>query len=278
MRRFTRKRVVAALSLIAVLAVAGGAYAYFTSTGNGTGSGTVGAATNWGVATTTSGGPLYPGVSATDQTAQLTITNNGSGKQELNAFTISVAGSGGYDLDVVNDQLPDREPVLGGRLRTRWPDKLGVLHGQRDRGRSRPGCHVHHDGQHAHARHGRAAGQLPKRYGPAVHQRELSQGRGRRTGGSRKAAARFALLSERLRELGHDSTSLFQHGKESHARRGPAWRAWHHGGVRPRHRRAEAADHVSPGVMDSVAQSQFPLHRFAAERHLHLLARRSSLA
>ena len=95
MRRFTRKRVVAALSLIAVLAVAGSAYAYFTSTGNGTGSGTVGAATNWGVATTTSGGPLYPGVSATDQTAHLTITNNGSGKQELNAFTISVAGSGG---------------------------------------------------------------------------------------------------------------------------------------------------------------------------------------
>lgn len=95
MRRFTRKRLVGVVSLIAVLAVAGAAYAYFTSTGNGAGSGTVGAATNWGVTSTTSGGPLYPGISAADQTVHVTIKNNGSGAQELNTFTISVAGSGG---------------------------------------------------------------------------------------------------------------------------------------------------------------------------------------
>jgi hypothetical protein len=95
MRRFTKKRAVAALCLIALLAVAGGAYAYFTSTGNGTGSGTVGSATNWGVSSTTSGGPMYPGTTSGDETVAVTITNNGSGQQALNAFTISVANSNG---------------------------------------------------------------------------------------------------------------------------------------------------------------------------------------
>jgi hypothetical protein len=95
MFKITKKRAITALSLIAVLALAGGAFAYFTSTGTGTGSGTVGAASNWGVATSTSGGPLSPGVSGTDQTVQVTVTNNGSGKQQLNAFTISVAKSDG---------------------------------------------------------------------------------------------------------------------------------------------------------------------------------------
>ena len=95
MRRFTKKRAVAALCLIALLAVAGGAYAYFTASGNGTGSGSVGSTTGWSVASTTTGGPLYPGVSSADETVHLTITNNGGGKQQLSSFTISVAGAGG---------------------------------------------------------------------------------------------------------------------------------------------------------------------------------------
>ncbi len=195
MRRFTKKRLIGAVSLIAVLAVAGAAYAYFTSTGNGAGSGTVGAATNWGVTSTTSGGPLYPGISAADQTVHVTIKNNGSGAPGAEHVHDLGRRQRRLDLDVVNHQLPERERVLGGRLRARWPGRLGVIHGQRDRGRSRPGCLVQHDGQPAHARHGRAAGQLPKRNGPAVHQRELRRGTGAERAASHMAAARSSLSS-----------------------------------------------------------------------------------
>lgn len=95
MRRFTSKRFIGALAVIAVLAAAGGAYAYFTSTGTGTGTASVGNATTWGVTSTTAGGPMYPGASAADETVTVHVTNNGSGKQELNAFTIAVAKSDG---------------------------------------------------------------------------------------------------------------------------------------------------------------------------------------
>ena len=95
MRRFTSKRFIGALAVIAVLAAAGGAFAYFTSTGTGTGTASVGTATTWGITSSTAGGPLYPGAIAADQTVTVHVTNNGSGKQQLNSFTISVAKSDG---------------------------------------------------------------------------------------------------------------------------------------------------------------------------------------
>jgi hypothetical protein len=92
----TKKRIAAvALSGAVILGAGGIAAAYFTSTGNGTGSGTVGTATNFAVSSTTANGPLYPGAATTDQTVTVKIKNVGTGNQELNSFTISVANSDG---------------------------------------------------------------------------------------------------------------------------------------------------------------------------------------
>lgn len=91
MRRFTRKRVIAALSLIAVLAVAGGAYAYFTNNGgSATGGGSVGTSSPWNVtATAFTGGPLYPGTGTEAGTA--TATNASPGNQKLTTITATIA-------------------------------------------------------------------------------------------------------------------------------------------------------------------------------------------
>jgi hypothetical protein len=105
LRRITRKRLLVALTAIAAFAIAGAALAFFTDSGTGTGSGTVGSSAHWGVSTSTTGGfgyvaatdtaagtpgVLEPGVSAADQTVHVTIKNNGHGNQELHSFTISV--------------------------------------------------------------------------------------------------------------------------------------------------------------------------------------------
>lgn len=91
MRRFTKKRSVAALCLIALLAVAGGAYAYFTNTGGtATGSGSVGQSSAWTVtATPFTGGPLYPGSGS--ETGTTTVTNASNGNQKLSTITATIA-------------------------------------------------------------------------------------------------------------------------------------------------------------------------------------------
>jgi hypothetical protein len=99
-RRFTKKRVIAAVTAIAALALAAGAFAYFTSTGNGTGTASVGNASNWTVAEsgTPTGGPLYPDAAiggANIQTDSYTVTNPGKGSQNLTQVVISVAKSDG---------------------------------------------------------------------------------------------------------------------------------------------------------------------------------------
>jgi hypothetical protein len=100
LRKFTKKRALIAISVIAVLATAGSALAYFTSTGSGTGSATVGSATAWTVAQSgvTSGGPLYPDAAiggAHVQTNAYSVTNGGSGSQNLTSVVIKVANANG---------------------------------------------------------------------------------------------------------------------------------------------------------------------------------------
>jgi hypothetical protein len=93
-----KKRVLVGLT-VAMLAVAGAAFAYFTSEGKGTGSATVGSATSWTVGETTpSGGPLYPDASiggANIQTDGYKVKNAGSGSQSLTQVEISVAEANG---------------------------------------------------------------------------------------------------------------------------------------------------------------------------------------
>lgn len=93
-RRLTKRRLLAAVTVVATLAVAGAAFAYFTSTGSGTGSATVGSSSNWTVAAqTATGGPLYPG--AGSMSIPYTIKNPSSGSQGLQSVSAAVASSGG---------------------------------------------------------------------------------------------------------------------------------------------------------------------------------------
>src|SRR5450755_3549745 len=92
-RIFRKKRTLAALSVVAVLVCAGAAVAYFTSTGSGTGSASVGSSTAFTVAVSpATGGPLYPG-SGTENRAYPAHTP-GWGPQGRGATPASVASSG----------------------------------------------------------------------------------------------------------------------------------------------------------------------------------------
>jgi hypothetical protein len=88
-----RKRVGVAVGVIASLALAAGAVAFFTSAGSGTGSATVGSAGAWTVnVSAATGGPLYPGSGS--QSIAYTVTNSGSGHQSLTGTSAAVASSG----------------------------------------------------------------------------------------------------------------------------------------------------------------------------------------
>ncbi|MDQ6836498.1 MAG: SurA N-terminal domain-containing protein [Actinomycetota bacterium] len=93
-RSFTKKRSIVALSIIAVLALAGGAYAYFTSSGSGTGAASVGTSSLFTVnPAAATGGPLYPGSGS--ESISYTVTNPSSGAQNLSGTTAAIASSGG---------------------------------------------------------------------------------------------------------------------------------------------------------------------------------------
>jgi hypothetical protein len=86
--KFTKKRAVATLIAIGALAVAGGAFAYFTASGSGTGQATVGSSTPWTVTFGSTTGAMYPG--AGTAVLPYTVTNAGSGNQKLATTTVSV--------------------------------------------------------------------------------------------------------------------------------------------------------------------------------------------
>ena len=100
LRRFTHKRlVVAAVTAVGMLALAAGAFAYFTSTGSGTGQAKVGSSTAFTVSVgQAAGGPLYPGTGS--ETLAYTIANPaGSGSQDLSAVSVTVASKNGDIID-----------------------------------------------------------------------------------------------------------------------------------------------------------------------------------
>lgn len=88
---FMRKRVLV-LGIVASLAIAGAAFAYFTNSGSGTGSATVGTSDAITLASD-SVGPLYPG--GADAPVTVDITNPGSGAQYVGTVSGSVADNGG---------------------------------------------------------------------------------------------------------------------------------------------------------------------------------------
>jgi hypothetical protein len=93
---FTTRRRIAVVSAtaVAVLGVAGVAFAYFTTTGSGTGQAAVGSAASWSVTAGPPSGTLYPGLGPA--TINFTVKNTGSGNQAVTAAnaTLGTDGSG----------------------------------------------------------------------------------------------------------------------------------------------------------------------------------------
>jgi hypothetical protein len=105
MSRFTKRRKIAAISVLAVLAIAGSAFAYFTTTGSGTGAATVGTSTALTLHGTI-GTTLYPG---TTSPVTFTVDNTSNGAQNVGTITLaSVTVDSGHTGCVVADfTMPD---------------------------------------------------------------------------------------------------------------------------------------------------------------------------
>jgi hypothetical protein len=95
MKFIKSKKGVSLLAALAVVAIAAvGAYAYFSSTGHGSGTASVGTSAGWAVTTgAATGGPLTPG--GATETVAYHVKNNSTGNQQLNSVAISVANNDG---------------------------------------------------------------------------------------------------------------------------------------------------------------------------------------
>jgi hypothetical protein len=102
----TKRRVIVALCGLAALALASAAFAYFTSTGSGTNqTAAIGTASNFTVTFGTATGAMFPGT-GTDS-IPFTVTNAGSGSQQLSAVTATV------NADVSGNVTSAGAPVPG---------------------------------------------------------------------------------------------------------------------------------------------------------------------
>jgi hypothetical protein len=85
MKLITKRRAFFALTAALVVAIAGGAYAYFTTSGTGTGTASVGANSAVTLHATVTGS-LYPGTSSP---VAFTVDNPSSGKQRIGTISLS---------------------------------------------------------------------------------------------------------------------------------------------------------------------------------------------
>ena len=94
MKRFRTKKVAVVVIASALgLGIAGGALAYFTSSGSGTGHATVGTTTPFTVTPSNPTGPaLLPG--SGDDNIAYTVTNNDSGTENLSSTSVVVTDDG----------------------------------------------------------------------------------------------------------------------------------------------------------------------------------------
>jgi hypothetical protein len=104
-----RRIVIAAAATALVLAGGSAAYAYFTSTGSGTGSGTVGSATNFTVTAGTPTGTMYPGSGST--VIVFTVTNEGTGDQEFTSADATIPAES--DGDAESGPISDPSDITG---------------------------------------------------------------------------------------------------------------------------------------------------------------------
>ena len=93
MNRVSKKRLIAALAGLGVLGIAAGAYAYFSTTGSGTATATVGSSSALVIKGTVTGN-LYPGTSSP---VNLTVDNGSTGKQRVGTITLEkIAADAGH--------------------------------------------------------------------------------------------------------------------------------------------------------------------------------------
>jgi hypothetical protein len=85
MKLITKRRAFFALTAALVVAVAGGAYAYFTTSGSGTGTAAVGSSSAVTLHATVTGS-LYPGTSSP---VSFTVDNPSTGKQRVGTISLS---------------------------------------------------------------------------------------------------------------------------------------------------------------------------------------------
>lgn len=104
LRMLKRKRVFIPLTGLVALALAAGAFAYFTSTGSGTSQASVGKASNWSVTFGSVSGTVYPGYGTT--TIPYTVTNPSSGHQYLSGTTATVASDASNDITSGGADVP----------------------------------------------------------------------------------------------------------------------------------------------------------------------------
>ena len=98
MKRFGKRTLILLAVVGAAVFAAVAGYAYWTSSGSGSGSATVGTDTPWQVdVDAATGGPLTPGGPL--QTVGYTVTNNSTGNQYLAGVTVSVANADGSAWD-----------------------------------------------------------------------------------------------------------------------------------------------------------------------------------
>ena len=90
--RLRNKLAIAAVGTVAAISISTAAFAYWTSSGSGTGSATAGTSSAWNVTSdTASGNPLTPG-GPVDSIAYH-VKNDNSGVQHLNQVSISVSST-----------------------------------------------------------------------------------------------------------------------------------------------------------------------------------------
>jgi hypothetical protein len=113
LRRLTKKRNFVVLTAVAALAIAGGAFAYFTSSGTGSGTGSVGSSQSDIVVNQTSTvANLLPGGPSADLSG--TLTNNGTSNEYVSGVTAAVtAVSGGGADNSIEACVPSMFSVSG---------------------------------------------------------------------------------------------------------------------------------------------------------------------
>src|SRR5580765_1869164 len=99
MKVIKSRKGIALLAVLVVAAVAAvGAYAYFTSSGAGSGSATVGSTTNDITVSSVTTGALYPLASAPAANTDVTVNNTGSGQQFVNTVYLDTSFGGGTGI------------------------------------------------------------------------------------------------------------------------------------------------------------------------------------